>query len=364
MSDASAESSAAATDTIQVHDIADRAIVAAIAPAGVVIDDQLTILEFRGRVSSFFEPSPGVANLDLLHMAREELRLELQRAIDDARSAGEPVRRAGVVAFHDDAGRTFDLRVIPFFVSPRNGRFFAVLFEDSASAAIGRDATMSPLSQAAIEGELRRELASMRKYLRSVIERHEANNEELRILSEQLIASNEELHSINEELRTAKEDLEASNEELRTTNDEMIVRNAASMCLADDLANVLDSVAIAIVILGRDLRIRRFTPTAARLLGLVEADIGRPIGLSRTSTGAGTASRSAPTSPLTVASTGLSSACSMTRRCASNRSEEFSSIKRNSRTWRSMPRSPRSESAAALPSISTTGSVRRWRLRG
>jgi PAS domain S-box-containing protein len=277
MTDASAKSPAAATEAIKVHSAADRAIVTAIASAGVVVDDQLTILEFRGKVSPFFGPSPGIANLDLLRMAREELRLELQGAIDDARVAGEPVRRAGVVAANDDAKRIIDLRVIPFFASRPNARFFAVLFEDTASAVAGSEAPTGTLSQSDVEGELRRELASTREYLRSVIERHEANNEELRALSEEMTASNEELHSANEELRTAKEELQASNEELRTTNDEMIERTATSTRLADDLTNVFESVAIPIVILGRDFRIRRFTPTAARLLGLIEADVGRPI---------------------------------------------------------------------------------------
>ena len=40
---------------------------------------------------------------------------------------------------------------------------------------------------------------------------------------------------------------------------------------------VLTSVGIAILILGRDLRIRRFTPAAARLLNLIASDAGRPI---------------------------------------------------------------------------------------
>jgi two-component system CheB/CheR fusion protein len=46
----------------------------------------------------------------------------------------------------------------------------------------------------------------------------------------------------------------------------------------NDLANLLASVELAIVILSDDLRIRRFTPTAKSLLNLIDADIGRPIG--------------------------------------------------------------------------------------
>src|SRR6185436_5504720 len=37
------------------------------------------------------------------------------------------------------------------------------------------------------------------------------------------------------------------------------------------------SVQMAIVMLGPDLRIRRFTPAAERLFNLISADVGRPI---------------------------------------------------------------------------------------
>jgi len=45
-----------------------------------------------------------------------------------------------------------------------------------------------------------------------------------------------------------------------------------------DLLNLLASVHIPIVIVTADLKIRRFTPAAEKLLNLIPADIGRPIG--------------------------------------------------------------------------------------
>jgi two-component system CheB/CheR fusion protein len=262
----------------QVREIADRAIAAAIGPAGVVVNDQLMILEFRGDVSPFLRLSPGMASLDLLRLAREELRLELRRAIDEACATDKPVRRAGVVGGSDgDPKRSIDLRVIPFLGLPAKSLFLAVLFEETPSVgAEGEEVTKTP-SQAATEADLRRELASTREYLQSVVERLEASNEELRALGEETTSSNEELHSTNEELQTAKEELQATNEELRTINDEMIERNTTTTRLADDLTNVLASVAIPIVILDRDSRIRRFTPSAAPILNLIGADIGRPL---------------------------------------------------------------------------------------
>jgi two-component system CheB/CheR fusion protein len=47
--------------------------------------------------------------------------------------------------------------------------------------------------------------------------------------------------------------------------------------LNSDLNNVLANIQICIVIVGADLRIRRFTPPAQQLLNLIATDVGRPI---------------------------------------------------------------------------------------
>ena len=127
------------------------------------------------------------------------------------------------------------------------------------------------------ELQLQQELASTRQYLESVIEQLEASNEELKAANEEIVSSNEELRSTNEELQSAKEELQATNEELGTVNDEMRDRNVEAHRLNDDLSNVLSSVEIPIVILGRDTRVRRFTPAAGKLFGLGATDLGRPI---------------------------------------------------------------------------------------
>jgi len=266
------------TNVGDVRRDADRAILSAIAPAGVVVTNDLAIIEFRGEIAPYLEPIPGVATLDLLRMAREELRLTLRRAIDEARSAGKPSRAAGVMIGSGDERRAVDVDVIPFTVAPTSTRFFAVLFTERAEPPRAvTEAAPEDASSAAAEDALRHELASTRDYLQSVIEQLEAGNEELKAANEEIVSSNEELQSMNEELQTAKEELQATNEELRTVNDEMLDRNVEATRIADDLANVLSSVAIPIVILGRESRIRRFTPSATKILNLIPTDIGRPV---------------------------------------------------------------------------------------
>ena len=112
--------------------------------------------------------------------------------------------------------------------------------------------------------QLHQELAAARAHLQSVIEEYEATNEELQ--------------SANEELDTAKEELQSTNEELNTLNDELQGRNDELSHVNSDLVNLLANVHIAIVMVSADLRIRRITPTAEKLLNLIPTDVGRPIG--------------------------------------------------------------------------------------
>jgi two-component system CheB/CheR fusion protein len=60
-------------------------------------------------------------------------------------------------------------------------------------------------------------------------------------------------------------------------NDELHGRNSELAQTNNDLINLLASVQLAIVMLGPNLRIRRFTPMAERLLNLIPTDVGRPV---------------------------------------------------------------------------------------
>ena len=124
---------------------------------------------------------------------------------------------------------------------------------------------------------LKEELDATRSYLQSIVEEQRTTEEELRSANEEIHSSNEELQSINEELETAKEELQSTNEELMTVNEELQNRNDELTQLNNDLNNLLSSVNIPIVMLGNDLRVRRFTPMAERVMNLIPADVGRCI---------------------------------------------------------------------------------------
>ena len=263
---------------------ADRLLLARYVPSAVVVNDELDILQSRGRTSRYLELPTGRASLNLLKMARSGLLYELRALIDKARKNSIPVSKDGI-AIEDGAERpVVRLEVIPFRTPAQDQRHFLVLFE-------GKEGEKAPQPKPAARqsareigdaknvqiAQLKQELASTKEYLQSIIEAQEATNEELQSANEEIQSGNEELQSTNEELQTSKEELESANEELNTVNEEIQHRNQQLAQLSNDLINILNSATIPIVMLDEDLHIRRFTPEAERIFGFSNHDMGKAL---------------------------------------------------------------------------------------
>ncbi|MGH9219123.1 MAG: chemotaxis protein CheB, partial [Vicinamibacterales bacterium] len=266
---------------------ASRVLLERYAPPGVVVDGDLQIVQFRGQTGPYLEPAPGEASLSLLKMAREGLLYGLRTALHAARKSHKPVRKDGLQVRQGDEWRQVTVDIVPLTSLGRP--HYLVLFNDAeagrtADGKSARRATAKRSEKPASRKEaakmelLHRELAASRDYLQSIIQELEAANEELQSANEEILSSNEELQSTNEELDTAKEELQSSNEELNTLNEELHGRNEEISRANSDLVNLLASVQIAIVIVGPDLRIRRFTPMAEKIPNLIPGDVDRVIG--------------------------------------------------------------------------------------
>ena len=263
---------------------ADRLLLARYAPPAVVVNEQMEILQSRGRTGGFLELGQGKASLSLLKMARPGLLFDLQGALEEAKKTGLEVERRNLNVETDGVSSQATVRVVPFRTPLHDRYSFLIVFEaipaqEQAIALL--DAVPFTDSERAEKGkqiaQLKQELSATKEYLQSIIEMQEATNEELQSANEEIQSGNEELQSTNEELQTSKEELESANEELHTVNEEMQHRNELLTQLNNDLTNLLNSVNLAMVMVSSDLSVRRFTPQAAGILGLAPTDIGRPI---------------------------------------------------------------------------------------
>ena len=255
---------------------ADLVVASEHTPPGVIIDGSFRILQFRGRTGFYLQNLPGAPSTDLVAMAKEGLAVELRSAVEEARgSGGRAVRER--IRFRD--GEKF--AVVDLIVEPLKGPhgevFFLVLFRARADQPKSRRRTReteSPEGQVLLLSD---ELQATREHLRALVLENDLALEDLRVANEEVQSGNEELQSINEELETAKEELQPTNEELRTVNDELESRNRELSRSNQDLSSLLSGVQLPIIMVDRELRLRRATPAAERLITMVGSDIGRPI---------------------------------------------------------------------------------------
>ncbi|MDP1579117.1 MAG: CheR family methyltransferase [Candidatus Didemnitutus sp.] len=263
---------------------ADRVTVNQFAPPSVLINEDLQILQFRGPTGLYLEPPTGKARFDLLKMARDGLMLPLRATINRAKKSHQTARKTSVEFKSEGKNRVVHLEVVP--LKNLKERRYLVLFEDpdklghsllSAEETPAR-APISKREEASRIASLEQDLAETRDYLQSIQEHQEAANEELQASNEEGQSANEELQSLNEELETSKEELESTNEELTTVNEEMVSRNAELNRLNGDLTNLQTSTKLVILLLGRDLTIRRFSAQAEKQFNLHASDLGRFIG--------------------------------------------------------------------------------------
>lgn len=259
---------------------ADRIVWSRYAHAGIVVDENLHILHFRGDTSPYLAPASGAASLHLLKMIKGSLLVDLRAAFRQAKRENTPVRREGVQVSSAGQSREVFLDVVPLSSLDAPERQFLILFEEAprpgpdirtAGSGATPKADMSPAAR------LEQELLSTREYLQAIIEEQETTNEELTASNEEVLSNNEELQSANEELETAKEELQSTNEELVTLSEQQASRNTELGYLNDDLRNVLEGIEIPVLMLDNDRRVRRFTPAAEKLFNLLPADVGRPI---------------------------------------------------------------------------------------
>jgi two-component system CheB/CheR fusion protein len=259
-----------------VQKYVDRMLLAAYSPAGVITDDSLHVVQVRGDTGAYLQLPPGDPTTDLTRLVRPGLLGPLRTAVRKARQDKAPVVETGLRVSDNGHTRDVDLRVLPIRDPNGKEQCWLILFEEPPRARAGARGKGKPAIAPKSSGDhdttlhLEQELRATRDYLQSIIESQEAATEELR-------SANEEAQATNEELDTAKEELQASNEELNTVNDELRARNLEQGTLNSDLRKLLESINIPLVMVGKNLQIRWFTPAMEPLLNLLPTDQERPI---------------------------------------------------------------------------------------
>ena len=237
----------------------DRVLLSKYSPAGVVVDDDLEVLEIRGKASPYLTLPVGKVSFNLMKLIPDTgLFLEVEKLIQQARKRGEPARKERVPYERDGSAEDLNVEVVPLDSSQK--RSTLVLFEP-VPGADGREPVLPGTPP---DGDIRdrqilrlkQQLAEAKERFLSAMEEHQSSREESQNTTEEALSANEELQSLNEELETAKEELQSTNEELVTVNDELQAKNTALAQARDFAMSIVETVRQPLLVLDTDLRIR------------------------------------------------------------------------------------------------------------
>jgi two-component system CheB/CheR fusion protein len=248
---------------------ADDIMLSRYTPAGVVVNEAMDIVHFRGITSNYLEQSPGKPSHNLLKMAKEGLAFELRnilhkvkRDVLDSRQALQPSIKENIPLqingiLHHIA---IEALLLPDTIEPH----YLVLFHDKINSneqlAVGSKKTS--ISKAKNDAkdlriqQLEKELAQSREDMRTITEEQEAANEELQSANEELLSGSEELQSLNEEMETSKEELQSTNEELMVVNHEMISLNEQVTAARDYSKAIVSNIREPLLVLDKNLTVK------------------------------------------------------------------------------------------------------------
>ncbi|BDZ66949.1 chemotaxis protein CheB [Methanobacterium ferruginis] len=266
-------------DALNISNLAEKELLDIYAPPSAIITDFGEILYIHGRLGNYLEPAQGKAKLNIMDMAREGLRFELNSAIQNAISKKSEVILEGLRVKNNGGHIFINLTVKPLELETTKG-LLIVSFEDVQAQEGAKEdkikLDMVTKGDARIR-ELEKELKLTKERLNVTIEEMKSSNEELRSANEELQSMNEEAQSSNEELETSKEELQSINEEMVTINNELQIKIDELTRTQDDMNNLFNSTEIAVIFLDKNLNIRRFTKEATKLIKMIESDVGRPL---------------------------------------------------------------------------------------
>lgn len=283
---------------------ADQIVLGRFAPAGVLINEAMEIIQFRGHTNPYLEPAQGEASLNLLTMVPFGVADILREALDQARQQDLPVRRERVAHRRESAFREITIEVLPIRL-PTSNTCYLVLFSDQVDAVPPAAAAGSPEVKAATPApvgsdaphmsaqreavQLRNELAAATNYVRSLVELNQSLVEQLKDAQEEAQSGSEEFRTTNEELQTAKEEVDSTNEELVTLNEELRTTNEELTTTASDLqvagaltAAIVETSRYPLLVLGANLHVEStnqafldtFLVTRQETIGRLVYDLG------------------------------------------------------------------------------------------
>lgn len=194
---------------------------------GVIVDSQLTVIEFLGNTGPYLQLPVGTARLNLRLMLRPGLQHPVLEAVQKIQAGAASSRKDGLALKNEGEVRRVNVEVTRLDSHPSGKAAIRVLFQEAAPraehAGVARNGAEE--TSAAVEREakdirverLKQDLMVTRATLESIIEEQEIGTARLKTAYYQLESANAELEATTEELATVNSELETVNEQLAAT---------------------------------------------------------------------------------------------------------------------------------------------------
>ncbi len=246
-------------------------------PPCAVVNDNNQIIHVVGNINPYVKMQSGKVNFDITNMVDKSIRIALSTGLRKCFLENKEVVYKNISLQEDYYRRILNLIIQPIASEGNEPKLAVVIFEEVHTGNLKLPASDSSSKEYNFDENMHQRLIELEQEL-------EFNKENLQATIEQLETSNEELQATNEELLAANEELQSTNEELQSVNEELVTLNSEHQSkirelteLNNDMNNLLANTEIGVIFLDEDLNIRKFTPTAQKIINLMPSDKGRPI---------------------------------------------------------------------------------------
>ena len=251
----------------------DTRILEMLMPASVLVDEKNQLVHTYGNCREFITLPVGAVTLDIFSLVKPELKIAVSKALKESREKQDRVAFEGVPVKIGEHRETISLVGQPLrdrLGAETGMTVIAFLRSNEQPSEINMEKYKADTAASERITDLEKDLHVAQDNLRRTVSELESVNAELQAANEELLTANEELQSSNEELQSV-------NEELYTVNSEYQAKVNELAAIGDDMANFLATTLVGIIMVDRNLNIRKFTEYISSEFNMADQDVGRSL---------------------------------------------------------------------------------------